>query len=340
MLRPQDESAWSRFVESDPEATFFHKLAWRDAVAKAFGHAPCFLTAKSGDDLVGVLPLFQIDSVIAGRLLVSMPYATYGGILAADEAARDALLTEARAIASGSGARVLELRSLKAADSRLPVLTTHATFVRDLPNRDDNFESYLPRKARAAARKAAEQNELTVEFSERVLGEVWDLYSRSMRRLGSPNYPQRFFENIVSAAKGQCVVQMVRCAGRPVAGLITFLHRQTVMPYFVGIDDRVGIYGLSHFLYRESMRWGVENGYRSYDFGRSRIDNKGPFEFKRLCGFEPQILAYQRYVPRDNRAPDLAPTSPRWSMARRVWRYLPLSLTRPLGGWLSKSIPG
>lgn len=328
------------FVDAKPDATFFHQLAWRDAVENTFGHTPLYLMARREGRVVGVLPLFQIESLIAGRMLVSMPYATYGGIIAEDSAACDAILTHAESLIESKGARLLELRSIRAVDRNASVHATHATFVRPLPSDMREFETYLPRKARAAARKAAEQSALSVEFDAARLPDVWRLYARSMRRLGSPNYPLRFFEKIVSAARGRCIVQLVRCAGRPVAGLVSLLHRRTVMPYFVGLDERVEIYGLSHYLYRESMRWGVENGFATYDFGRSRIDNAGPFEFKRLCGFEPTLLEYQRIVPVGSIAPDLSPASGRWSLARRVWRKLPLSVTQPLGGWLAKSIPG
>ena len=339
-LSPQDEPAWESFVAKHSEATFFHELSWRDAVARTFGHIAHYLAAMRGPAIVGVLPLFEVNSILAGRLLLSMPYATYGGILTEDDDTRDSLLQHAKSLTMNLSARCLELRSMQAADPSLPVHATHATFTRPLPAAVDQIETYLPRKARASARRAAEQNELSVEFGPHTLDEVWRLYARSMRRLGSPNYPLRFFEAIASAANGQVLVQLVRCKGRPVASLVSFLHRRTVMPYFVGLDERVEIYGLSHYLYRESMRWGVANDFDTYDFGRSRIDNTGPFEFKRLCGFEPRLLSYQRYIPEGGHAPDLSPTSSRWALARRLWRKLPIWATGPLGGWLAKSIPG
>ncbi|MBE7505033.1 MAG: FemAB family PEP-CTERM system-associated protein [Planctomycetia bacterium] len=339
-LSSLDEPAWESFVADQPEATFFHELSWRDAVARTFGHTPHYLAAMRGPAIVGVLPLFEVNSILAGRLLLSMPYATYGGVLSADEDAREPLLRHAKSLTTGLSARCLELRSMQAADPSLPVHATHATFIRALPETVDEIETYLPRKARASARRAAEQNELSVEFGLHAMDEVWRLYARSMRRLGSPNYPLRFFEAIASAAPGRVLVQVVRCKGRPVASLVSFLHRRTVMPYFVGLDERVEIYGLSHYLYRESMRWGVANGFDTFDFGRSRIDNTGPFEFKRLCGFEPRLLSYQRYIPEGGHAPDLSPASSRWALARRLWRKLPIWATGPLGGWLAKSIPG
>jgi FemAB-related protein (PEP-CTERM system-associated) len=296
--------------------------------------------AERSGGVVGVLPLFQVNSILAGRLLTSLPYATYGGVLADDGDAARALLTEAKAIAGRIGARSIELRSIRAADPSLSIGTSHVTFARALPGRPEDVLPALPRKARAAARRAAERYSLTTEYGPALLPEVWRLYARSMRRLGSPNYPRRFFEVLLTTEPDRCLCQLVRCGERPVAGLLTFLHRDTVMPYFAGIDERHNIYGLSHYLYAESMRWGVEQGFARYDFGRSRIDNTGAYDFKRLCGFEPQPLEYQTYIASGRSAPDLAAGSPRWAMARRLWKRLPLAVARPLGGWLARSIPG
>ncbi len=336
---------WSTFVDECDEGTLFHGLGWKRAVERSFGHRSHYLLARRAGRIAGVLPLFEIASVLTGRFLISVPYATYGGVLtsADDPDGADtarALLDAAKRIARRLGARSIELRSPKARFDGLAVARSHATFRKALPASEKELEVFLPRKARAAARRAAEQHYLEVAFGDEHLRTVWRLYVRSMRRLASVNYPYRFFQALIDATPEAHLVGLVSCEGRPVAGLVSFIHRRTFMPYFLGLDERADIYGLSHYLYFASMRWAVRNGCQIYDFGRSRLDNPGPFNFKRLCGFEPTILEYQCCVMPGRAAPDLAPTSPRWSAARRVWRTLPLTVTRPLGGWLAKSLPG
>lgn len=339
-LAPSLHDAWAAYVASHAEATFFHELSWKVAVERAFGHRAVYLLAMRAERVVGVLPMFLIDGVIGGRMLVSQPYATYGGVLADDPETASVLLDDARSIARRLDACSLELRSIHAAAGQLSIRRTHATYRRELPADVDGVSAMLPRKARAAARKAAGMSQLSVEFGDHLLEEVWQLYARSMRRLASPNYPLRFFKAVQDAAPGRTVAQVVRRDGQPVAGLFSFIHRRTMMPYFVGFNERVEIYGLSQHLYAESMRRGIVEGCNIYDFGRSRLDNAGASGFKKLCGFEPQVLEYQDYHVPGRKAPDLSPSSTRWSAARRVWRHLPLHVTRPLGAWLARSIPG
>ena len=136
------------------------------------------------------------------------------------------------------------------------------------------------------------------------------------------------------------LVQVVFQKDRPAAGLISFYYRGTMMPYFVGCDERFERYHPNNLLYLSAMEEAVRLGCSEFDFGRSRADNDGSCGFKRNQGFEPTALGYQYYVPAGGRAPDLYPTSPKMQLARRIWPRLPLAVTRPLGAWLAKSIPG
>ncbi len=346
--QPGDEAAWEAYVAAHPGGTFFHSLAWRDAVEESFGHDSIYLAARRDGGLVGVLPLARVVSHLAGTLLVSVPYAVYGGALYDDDEARDALLDHAREMADRLHVQWLDIRSIEPQCPDLPVLTRYVTFRKALPARPAEVLAGLPRKARAAARQARERYELQASFDDGHLDTLWRLYSESMRRLASPNYPLAFFKSLVertapvgtAPGRPEHLVQLVTWRGRPIAGLLSFVFRGTLLPYFSGCDERFEKYHPNNFMYLAAMEQGVSLGCRTFDFGRSRMDNPGPYNFKRFQGFEPTPLCYQYYVPRGGRAPNLTPSNPRLALARRVWPRLPLAVTRPLGAWLAKSIPG
>ena len=50
---------------------------------ETFGYEPKYLLAEDNGRLVAVLPLFLISNLLAGRILLSTPFAVYGGVLAA-----------------------------------------------------------------------------------------------------------------------------------------------------------------------------------------------------------------------------------------------------------------
>ena len=166
-------------------------------------------------------------------------------------------------------------------------------------------------------------------------------YSRSMRRLGSPNSPRRFFRSLLDATPDQHLVSVIYDGRKPVAGLLSFIHGDTVYPYYSGCDHVPAMrMGANNYLYMSLMEQAVERGVSKFDFGRTRVDNSGSYNFKKNQGFEPTPLGYQFDMPNGGPLPNLTPSNRKFHFAQQVWKKLPLALTRPLGSWLSASIPG
>jgi hypothetical protein len=348
-------------VENHPAAALFHTLAWRDAVAAAFGHEAIYLTAARGGRLTGVLPLFYIPSRLGGRMLVSVPYGVGGGVLTDDMEAAIGLFAAARRIAERRGCVRIDLRSERAGIPGVPMVTGYAGFVRELPDDPAEVLSWLPRKARAAARNGRDKYRLSAAWAgdplrgsydplrggyyllrggDDSLRTVWDLYARNMRRLGSLAYPFAFFEQLTAHTPGRHWVLLVLRQGRPVAGLLTFLFGDRVMPFFFGSSSEARRCSAANFAYLTLMERGVREGYRLFDFGRSRRSNPGSYEFKRLHGFEPRPLEYQMWTAPGCEGSGLCPDNPRFHLARRAWKYLPLRLTTVLGARLARHVPG
>jgi len=340
MTDAADRAAWERYVARCPAATLFHHPAWSDAVVAAFGHRPRHLLAWSGDELVGVLPLIEVNSVLGGRLLVSVPYGTYGGILGERPSVFQSLAHAAIELAEECDARVVDLRSAEPDAPGFEPVEGYLGFTRELPTTPEGVAAFLPKRARAAARHARDRDGLVVRHDPAYLPIVWQLYCRSMRRLSSLNYPYKFFAALFERFREQAWASVAWDGSRPICGTVSFVFRDTVMPYILGADERWPREGAANLLYWSIMEQAVALGLRRFDYGRSRADNRGAIGFKKNQGFEPRPLGYQRYVPPGRRAPDLRPTNPRFALARRIWARLPLAVTRPLGAWLARSIPG
>jgi hypothetical protein len=87
------------------------------------------------------------------------------------------------------------------------------------------------------------------------------------------------------------------------------------------------------------MRRAVQVGCRVFDFGRTRLDNRGAYDFKRFHGFEPKPLEYQTWTDGDDGL-DLTPSNPRFRLARRLWPQLPMMVCNRVSLWASKHVPG
>jgi len=343
LVRPyedRDATSWEAYVAAHPSATVFHELRWSWAVQEAYAHQPVHVTAWVDGALAGVLPLFLVQSLLVGRVLVSLPYATYGGILADSPGIARSMLDYASQLAQDLNAQYVELRHRDASGLDLPEIGRYDTFRKALPHRPEEVLPSLPRKTRAAARKGIKAlGSDSVRFGAEYLDTIYDLYAVTLRRLGSPNYSRRLFRALLAHYAADCVCMIVESRGAAVAGVVSFVFRDEITPYFSGSLEVGMSLGANNVMYLKLMEYAVRRGLRSFDFNRSRRDNRGPHAFKRHHGFEPTPLHYQICLNKSSQLPDLSPSNRKYALAGKIWRKLPLCVTRVAGARITKWIP-
>lgn len=340
LLRDDESIERDRFVESHIHGTLFQTSGWSRAVTETFGHREvCFVAERAGR-ITGLLPMTVVDSRWFGKRLISVPYATGGGVLSDIDNDTEYLVDAAIDWAKEHGCSNIEIRGGAHDHAGFASSDRYVSFERELPTEVDDVLSWLPRKARAAARNARDKFRLTVEWGDELLPIVWKLYAKNMRRLASICYPLRFIENLLRNTPGRHWVSVVKQDDEPVAGLMTFLFRDRVMPYYFGASRNSRRCSAANFAYFKLMERGVAEGFRVFDFGRSRRDNTGSFDFKRFHGFEPRPLRHQVWTAPGAKGANLTPSNGRFRAARSVWPYLPLFLTNSISRRLAPHIPG
>src|SRR3954453_10441606 len=90
-LTPEYERPWDEYVLGHPHATPFHLTAWKRTIEESFRYRPEYLIVLDCGRITAVLPVFFVQNLIIGRVLLSTPFAVYGGILASSDAARKRL---------------------------------------------------------------------------------------------------------------------------------------------------------------------------------------------------------------------------------------------------------
>ena len=332
-----DPTAWDAYVDTHPAATIFHGTPWLRIVERAMGYRPHHLLARRGSRVCGVLPLFRVPGLPSGHALVSTPLAVYGGLCADDGDATRALLGASEELARRLRSRYVDLRHQTAVES-LPSKDLYVTFRREiLPDRGANMAA-VPKNQRRSIR-VGEKNGLTARVGGLdLLSPFFDVYSQSVRNLGSPVFPRRLFQALLEEYGDACRILGVFHRGGMVSGVLTLFHRDQVMPYYGGAT-REGIrLATNDFMYWSLMCYGAERGCTVFDFGRSKRDS-GAYHFKRHWGFEPTPLAYQYQLIRQREMPNMSPANPRFSLAIRIWKRMPLGLTQWLGPKLVRYFP-
>ena len=331
-----DRVRWDAFVMATPAATFFHRAAWRDVIESVFGQRTFFLYAERAGRIVGLLPLARQKSALFGDALISLPFCVYGGVVAVDRIAADALLDAAEACATRLGVGHLECRNLVRQRDAWATSDLYATFRKEIsPDNNVNMQA-IPRKQRAMVRKGIKA-ELESRYDDDI-DRFFALYADNVRRHGTPAQSRRYFETLKRTFGNDCrVLTVTTPAGRAVSSVLSFTFRNEVLPYYAGDALASRETAANDFKYWELMRRSADAGCTLFDYGRSKVGT-GPYDFKRNWGFVPQPLAYEYRLVRATKVPENNPLNPKFRAFIALWQRLPLPIANRVGPLLARSL--
>ncbi len=337
-LAPAREAEWNAFVRGHPLGSPFHLTLWRDCIAETFGYHPRYLLAETGGAIRGVLPLFLLRTPLAGKILLSTPFAVYGGILAEDDEAKSALKERLVEMALAEGVQYAELRNAWPEQcAGFHPVRRYVTFTQELKGSEEELLQGIPRKTRAAIRKSLQCN--LASRRTRDLEAFCRIYLANLRRLGTPAFPRSHFRRLLEKFGEEAFVLEVLSEEKPIAAVFTFTFRGQILPYYGASDPRFHALQPNNFMYWDLMRTGLRAGVRLFDFGRSKIERSGSFDFKSHWGMVQRELPYEVLLVRRRELPDLSPNNPKFELFLRIWRRLPLWVTNRLGPLLVKWVP-
>jgi FemAB-related protein (PEP-CTERM system-associated) len=335
-LRAEDRADWDAFVAAHPQATFCHTSGWYDAVADGLSHRPYFLLARRGDRVEAVLPLAEVRSRLFGHSLVSTPGCVYGGVLAGSEAAHQAVIAHAQALAHKLGVGALELRNQQPVEQGWPTKDhLYVTFRKDISGDEEVNLKAIPRKQRAMVRKGIKAGLKAEQTTD--LERFYAIYAESVRNLGTPVFPRRYFEVLHRVFADVCDLSLITHAGADVAGVMSFFHGDTVLPYYGGSRPAARSLYANDFMYWDLMCRAAQRGIRVFDYGRSKRGT-GSFSFKKNWGFEPAPLHYQYCLVKSRAVPDVNPNNPKYKYFIAAWKRLPLPVANRLGPMLARNL--
>lgn len=334
---PPDEAAWEGFVFANVGTTFFHRAGWRRVIESSLGHRAHYRCAWRGDTLVGILPLIEVKSRLFGHALVSLAFGVAGGIAAVDDAAVAALAEDAARLGDSLGVDFVELRHETPRDiGWIAKPELYFTFRRALTRDDAANLKAIPRKKRADLRKAIDNKSLTAETGIDPKT-FYRIYAESLRNLGTPVLPRRFYAAIVEEFGNAVELSTINGPAGPVAALMTYFFKNIAMPYYGGATPAARPLHAYDLLYWRLMGRAIERGCTAFDFGRSKRGT-GAFDYKTYWGFEPTPLHYQFHLVRQQSLPEINPLNPKYRLMVDSWKKLPLAVANTLGPPIARQI--
>jgi FemAB-related protein (PEP-CTERM system-associated) len=299
---------------------------------------PCIcLVARRGSTVTGVFPISLVRNRLFGDAMVSLPLAVYSGICAADEESYFGLLRAGSEMAQRKQVKYLEMRNrAEPYPTGLPGRDLYVTFTQDLGVGADKLMAGLPRDTRYMVRKS---HKAGLRWTEDLsLDEFYEIYARSVHHLGTPVFSRDLFTSLRSEFPNHCRLFGVRKGNTAVAGVLCLYFKDQVLPYYGGSLAEFNRDAPNNFMYWNLMAQSCAEGYRVFDFGRSKRGT-GSFQFKSSWSMEVTPLPYRYQLVRAKEVPHMSPVDRKFQGPVELWKRLPFRLTKVLGPRVIRWIP-
>jgi hypothetical protein len=284
-----DAGKWDAYVENHSEARFCHLYGYR-CMQRVYGYTPRYSAFLKNGRIVGVLPAFEVRSLLFGRRLVSQPFSEYGGLLLDEDLSPEDVKEIIRYLRETAGARALEMHGrlgIGSHDCEQYLLKGNAQSYAYLPLDepiDQIWSKTITYQVRKAVQKAQRSNLTVIERSdpETLVRDFYPCYLLSMKRLGVPPHSLRYYLQCQAAFGDRMRIFWAMREGVPVAGLLGFSCGKRVNIINIVSDERAWEVRPNDLVHWEYIKWAHAAGYKYFDFGSIRYE--GQLHFKRKWG--------------------------------------------------------
>jgi hypothetical protein len=296
-----------------------------------YGYPAFALAAVDRAGNIGAgLPVIEVAQPLRSRRLVSLPYTDVLSPLALQDTALDELAAGLDEEREHRAASAFEIRAVVTAPEA--TISSNAV-IHTLRLADgaatirDGFKSTVRQDIAKASRSGVSvRRAATIDD---VADIFYRLHLRTRRRLGVPVQPRRYFvelwQRIIEPGLGFCLI--AESERRPVASGVFLAWRSTLIHKYGASDERFLNLRPNHFLLWEAIRWGAENGYEVFDFGRTDHGQDGLRRFKSSWGAREDPLVYSSLGDPSSSSRSLSTPG----LVTSVIRYSPPVLCRALG---------
>jgi len=329
-FNPLSDSRWNSFLWSHPRSSVFHSSAWLEAINRTYGYEPiAFTTCAPGAELRNAVLCCRIDSWLTGRRLVSVPFADHCDVLVDGASDLAAILSALSEELRRDRLSYVGLRPLRPLSFTLGSWSTYTYCFHQIDLSPDIgtllsnlHKSSTQRRIRRAEREGLTYQEGSTDF---LVDAFCRLSLLTRRRHLVPPQSRRWFENLVRCFRGALKIRVAFKGTQPIAAILTLRSKDTLVYKYGCSDARFHALGGMHLLFWKSIEEAKCAGLRSFDLGRSDLDNPGLITFKDRWGASRSALTYLRLSTSAHAAHVLAPTGGGWKerLAKKAIPYLP-----------------
>lgn len=337
-LSSKHEDMWDDFVLNNDNATFYHQIGWKKVVENTYGHKSYYFFAEnSSGEIIGILPMFYLNSPFVGKRFVSVPFSSYGGVCTNFDFVAKALVNNIIDVSNEINADHCEFRDYKTSyySDAVNGCDSYCTFILNLSEGSEYIWNNMNRKVRNRIRKGDKNGlEFEIDSDLESISEFYNLYALNMKSLGTPVHDINFFKNLAKAFPKQVLVSKSILNATSLSALFLLKFKDTLISGWGASNPTLLKYAPNDFMYWNSINYASAHDFSHFDFGRS-LSTSGTKRFKERWGAIEVPLWYW-YSP-SSYSQELIQKE--YGKFAKVWSKLPLSLTKKMGPKIRRHVP-
>ncbi|MBI5030197.1 MAG: GNAT family N-acetyltransferase [Chloroflexi bacterium] len=310
VVRALEERHWKEFVDQHPQGNIFHTPEMYRVFECARHHHPelwAVVDSNARPQALITPVRVRLPNRFIGRFTTrAISYGSVLGETAAkgETALRRLLLDYKRAI--GRQVLFVELRHLYDVRTLEQVFAgcgfvfeEHLDYLIDLNQTPEQLLQSIGPRTRKKIRQGLRKAEVSVgQVTERKdIARCYRLIQQSYVAAGVPLAHPSLFDAAfdILYPRGMCKFWIASVNGMDAAASVELTYKDVIYGWYGGVDRQFAHYLPGELLMWHILNWGIENGYRIYDFGGAgRPGEKyGVRDFK--AKFGGQLVAYGRH---------------------------------------------
>jgi lipid II:glycine glycyltransferase (peptidoglycan interpeptide bridge formation enzyme) len=282
VLNSLEETVWRRFVDEHPQGNVFHTPEMFQVFAQAKSYRPTLWATMSDNGKVLALLLPVQIALMRGvfQRLTSRAVA-YGSVLcAAGVESRQALVELLQAHSHSVKSQVLftELRNLSdmsdiqaTLEAQGFVYEEHLNYLIALNRSLNDVMQSIGSRTRKNIRRGLRRGQVVIEEVSRLeqVTVCYELLAKTYAQAQVPLADRSLFEAAFKVLYPKDMVKflLAQVDDAYIATSVELIYKDVIYGWYGGTDRRYSQYVPNELLMWHILSWGVENGYRLYDFG-------------------------------------------------------------------------
>ena len=291
-LEKIDKEQWDAYVKNHPFGWISHQTHWKETVEKSFKHIKgYFLILIENGSIKAGLPIYFVKSLLTGKRLVSIPFATLCDPLVNSQKEAEILFSESIGIMKRLKAFQIEIRSFHANylnDGNFSKIEYYKHHYINLEKRIEEIKKSFHRSCVRQRINRAEKSGIKIRVgqTEEDIKTFYHLYKITRKRLFLPTIPFIFLKNLwlTFSANQNIEILLAEKDGKAISGLLLFKFKDRVSAEAIGSDDNYNHLSPNHLLFWEAIHSAWAQGFKIFDFGRTSPENHTLMEFKNRWG--------------------------------------------------------